>query len=255
MLGHGLCHALSFHSQTITHSITNNLPQSKQLLRSLNNGCELLPIVLVIDLRTYILLLIELIIRELKTRTSARIQTTVWIRFIRDDKEGQERVQLAFNSLMTSVYRGSEMDQIVDRMIDNMKLQIENPALLNSRFVFDEFLYLDVNFHQLNLTRGSSYLPLPDWLVRKKAMVSPHNDDEECFKWSLIAAENIGMKDPQRVSNLRNFMDNYNWSRLEFPVSIKDIGKFETRNNISVNVLAVEGRDIYIQRKGQWMMG
>ena len=83
------------------------------------------------------------------------------------------------------------------------------------------------------------------------------------------------MKDPQCVSNLRNnkkrshtqldsrkqviafqdrvrkFMDNYDWSGLEFPVSIKDIGKFETRNNISVNVLAVEGRDIYIHRKGQ----
>ena len=138
------------------------------------------------------------------------------------------------------MYRGSETDQIVDGMIDNMKFQIENPALLNSRFVFDEFLYLDVNFHQLNLTRGSSYLPLPDWLARKKAIVNPHNDDEECFKWSVIAAEKVGMKDPQRVSNLWKFTDNYDWSGLEFPVSIKDIGKFETRNNISVNVLAVQ---------------
>ena len=197
--------------------------------------------------------LIELIKRELKTRTSARTQTTAWIRFVRDDEESQERVELAFNSLMTIVYRRSEPDQIVDGMIANMKFQIENPALLNSRFVFDEFLYLDVNFHQLNLTRGSSYLPLPDWLARKKAKVNPHNDDEECFKWSVIAAENVGMKDPQRVSNLRKFTDNYDWSGLEFPVSIKDIGKFETRNNISVNVLAVEGRDIYIHRKGQRM--
>ena len=205
--------------------------------------------------------LIELIKRELKTRASARIQTTAWIRFIRDgplggpgeahDEEGQERVELGFNSLLTSVYRGSETDQIVDGMIANMKFQIENPALLNSRFVFDEFLYLDVNFHQLNLTRGSSYLPLPDWLVRKKAIVNPHNDDEECFKWSVIAAEIAWMKDPQLVSNLRKFMDNYDWSGLEFPVSIKDIGRFETRNNISVNVLAVEGRDIYIHRKGR----
>ena len=83
--------------------------------------------------------LIELIKRELKTRRSARIQTTTWIRFVREDKEGQERVELAFNSLMTSVYRGSETDQIVDGMIANMKFQIKNPALLNSRFVFDEF--------------------------------------------------------------------------------------------------------------------
>ena len=138
-------------------------------------------------------------------------------------------------------------------MIANMKFQIENPAQLNSRFVFDEFLYLDVNFHQLNLTRGSSYLPLPDRLARKKAIVNPHNDHEECFIWSVIAAENVGMKDPQRVSNLRKFTDNCDWSGLEFPVSIKDIGKFETRNNISVNVLAVEGRDIYIHRKGRRM--
>ena len=207
--------------------------------------------------------LIELIKGELKTRPSAGIQTTGWIRFVRDgpprgpgeahDEEGQERVELAFNSLMTSVYRGSETDQIVDGMVANMKFQIENPALQNSRFVFDEFLYLHVNFHQLNLTRGSSYLPLPDWLARKKAIVNPHNDDEECFKWSVIAAEKVGMKDTQRVSNLRKFMDNYDWSGLEFPVSIKDIGKFETRNNISVNVLAVEGRDIYIHRKGRRM--
>ena len=97
--------------------------------------------------------LTEFIERELKTRTSARIQMTAWIRPVRDDEEGQERVELAFNSLMTSVYRGSEPDQIVGGMIANMKFQIENPVLLNSRFVFDEFLYLDINFHQLNLRR------------------------------------------------------------------------------------------------------
>ena len=89
--------------------------------------------------------------------------------------------------------------------------------------------------------------------MRKKAIVNPHNNDEECFKWSVITAEKVGMKDPLRISNLRKFKDDYDWSGLEFPVSIKDIGKFETRNNISVNVLAVEGRDIYIHRKGRRM--
>ena len=88
-------------------------------------------------------------------------------------------------------------------MIANMKLQIENPALLNSRFVFDEVLHLDTNFYQLNLTRRISYLPLPDWLVKKKVIINPHNEDEECSKWAVIEAKNVGMKDPQRVSNLR----------------------------------------------------
>ena len=58
--------------------------------------------------------LIELIEQELKTQTSAIIQTTACIRFVWDgpprgpgeahDEEGQERVELALNSLMTSVY-------------------------------------------------------------------------------------------------------------------------------------------------------
>ena len=79
-------------------------------------------------------------------------------------------------------------------------------------------------------------------------IINPHNDDEECFKWAVITVENVGMKDPQHVSNLRKFVDNYDWSELKLPVSIKDIGTFETKNNISVNVLAVEGRDIYIRK-------
>ena len=73
-------------------------------------------------------------------------------------------------------------------MVGNMETQIEKPALLNSRFRFDEVLYLDVNFLQLNLTRGSSYLPLPDWLARTKAIINPQNNDEECLKWAAIAA-------------------------------------------------------------------
>ena len=74
-------------------------------------------------------------------------------------------------------------------MFTHMKTQIENPALANSRFIFDKVLFMDINFHQLNLTRGSSYLPLPDWVSRKGGVISSKNEnDEECFKWAVIAA-------------------------------------------------------------------
>ena len=94
---------------------------------------------------------------------------TTWIRFIKgptDPTSGDDdRVEKAFNSRMTIVYQGSNLDQIVDGMIAHMKTQIKDPVLLNSRFRFHEVLFLDINFHQLNLTRGSFYLPLPDWLA------------------------------------------------------------------------------------------
>ena len=85
--------------------------------------------------------LIDLLRQEL--RTAIRSQTTTWIRFRKDNA----LVELAFNSRMMNVYNLSDLDEIVNEMIVHMKQQIENPALLNSRFVFDKVLYIDVDFH------------------------------------------------------------------------------------------------------------
>ena len=153
---------------------------------------------------------------------------------------------------MTNVYNLNNFDQIVLEMINNISYQIENPALLNSRFVFEEVLYMDINIHQLNLTRGSSYLPLPYWLARKEAIINRKNSDQECFKWAVITAsrwEDIN-NNPERISKLKRFERDFNWSGIGFPISFKDISKFEFRNQISINLLATEGKEIYICRKG-----
>ena len=138
--------------------------------------------------------LIDLIKRELKTCNSAKIQMTTWIRFTKDEGLGVtqrplDRIDLTFNSLMMSIYRGSDLRKIVNKMFTHMRFQIKNPALQNSRFVFDEVLFLDANFHLLNLTKGSSYLPLPDYIAKRKAMIDPQNGDEECFRWAIITAD------------------------------------------------------------------
>ena len=102
------------------------------------------------------------------------------------------------------------MNEIVNAMISHMKQQIENPALSDSIFVFDE-VNMDVNFHQLNLTRGSNHLPLPDWLARKKAIINPNNSDVECFKWAVIAAmrwEETG-KNPEQITKLKRFGNDF----------------------------------------------
>ena len=85
-------------------------------------------------------------------------------------------------------------------------------------------------------------------------MINPQNGDEECFKWAIIVADKWMDIDshPERVSNLKEFTDNYDWSGLEFPVPPKQIGKFETKNNISVNMLGLEGKGIYILRNSNW---
>ena len=122
-------------------------------------------------------------------------QAMTWIRFRKDG----EMVELAFNSRMLNIYNLSNMNEIVNSIISHMAQQIENLALKDSKFVFDEVICMDVDFHRLSLMRGSSYLPLPDWLAKKKLIINPTNSDLECFKWAVIAAmrwEEIG-KNPE----------------------------------------------------------
>ena len=85
--------------------------------------------------------LIDLITRELSGLRSVRIQTTTWIRFRRDDflTPDSESVELAF---MTDFFKGSEIDRLSDIMINHMREQIESPALMNRRFIFDQVLRL-----------------------------------------------------------------------------------------------------------------
>ena len=109
---------------------------------------------------------------------------------------------------MTEIHQGSDLNEIIDEILAHMKTQIETLALTNSRFVFDEGLFLDVNFHRLDLTRGSSFIPLPDWIANKKAVINPKNEnDEECLKWAVTTSlhyKEIG-KDPQRISNIMRY--------------------------------------------------
>ena len=72
---------------------------------------------------------------------------------------------------------------------------------------------------------------------------------QSVFKWAIIAADrwtDIGSH-PERISNLRKFVNNYDWSGLEFPVSLKQIGKFEINNDVSVDVLGLEDEEIIIE--------
>ena len=188
------------------------------------------------------------LILTLKKARSAKVQATTWIRFKQDD----ESIELAFNSRMMTIYNLSEINELANEMIACMREQIENPALLNSRFVFDEVLFMDIDFHQLNLTRGSSYVPLPEWLANKKAVINPCNEDQECFKWAVIAASKCEEIDthPERISKLKKFEKDFDWSGIKFPVSVKDIKGFEIKNRISINLLTIEGKEIYICRKG-----
>ena len=152
---------------------------------------------------------------------------------------------------MLAAYGLNDIDELVNGMISHILEPIENPALRDSGFVFDEVIGTNVDFHRLTLMRGSSYLSLPNWLSKKKAIINPKNKDMEFFKWAVIAADKCKEidKHSERISILRRFEEEYDWSDIEFPFVIRSIDKFEKKNDMSVNLLAIDGKRVYIRRK------
>ena len=56
--------------------------------------------------------------REIQDLGSARVQTTLWIGFIKEYADGIiDRERLPFNSRMTEIFQGSDWNEIVNEML------------------------------------------------------------------------------------------------------------------------------------------
>ena len=109
-----------------------------------------------------------------------------------------------------------------------------------SEFIFNsvDALYYDLN--KINLSRGGSYIDSPKWLKNKKATINPKNNDNKYFQYALTVALNYEQikKDPQRISKITPFIDQYNWKEIYFPSPRKDWKKFELNSkSIALNIL------------------
>ena len=111
-----------------------------------------------------------------------------------------------------------------------------------SEFIFNSIDLLYYRLNKIPSKRGGSYIDSPDWIKNKRATINPKNKDNECFKYAITIALNHEeiKKDPQRISKLKPFINNYNWKDIQFPLHSKDWKKFEQNNKtIAPNILYV----------------
>lgn len=115
---------------------------------------------------------------------------------------------------------------------------------------------LNLNINQVRVFRGSAFIPLPLNLTKKpKALLNLLNSDDYCFKWCVIASffkdsrHSINeLRHPQtyQIADISsdlivlNTTTTLNFSRMSFPLMLKDIKIFEQNNNISVNVFGYD---------------
>ena len=108
-----------------------------------------------------------------------------------------------------------------------------------SYFIFDSVQLLYYKCHKINFTRGGSYILFPDWIKKKKATINPKNTDDKCFQYTVTIALNYReiKWNPERVSNIKPFINKYNWKGINYSTKIDDWKRFEKNNpTIALNI-------------------
>lgn len=78
--------------------------------------------------------------------------------------------------------------------------------------------------------KGGTYIPLPDFIMKKRAILNMENKDDKCFQWSILRYLHPVEKHATRISDLKKYEDVLNFKGIELPVKLKDITKFESQN-------------------------
>ena len=167
-----------------------------------------------------------------KAHKEWKIQLIMRIIFV-SSLEANEVYIMHAKSDNIEIMSGTETNEAINELFNSFLWRHQEgleAKMKRSGFIFERVDLLEYRLHKISLNRGNSYIISPQWLKNKGATINPENTmDNECFKYAIIAAlhhQEIG-RNPQRISKLKPFIDNYNWKDIEFPSHFKDWRKFE----------------------------
>jgi len=120
----------------------------------------------------------------------------------------------------------------------DMSAQADHWNSRGSGFVLERISKFVLCISKYRPLHGSTYIPTPPWLSKKKCVVKVKNFHSKCFVWSVLTALHPAEHNRDRLSNYVDYENSLNISGLTFPLAVKDIPKFEKQNqSIGVNVL------------------
>ena len=152
-----------------------------------------------------------------------------------------------FSSNIEVSLNGTHEDELyitmTERIIENMAAmqQVEG-----SGWRFHSIIRLELHVVSYNPLRGETWVALPKELANKNAIINPKNEDNKCFLWSVLRALNPREKNSERIDKkLKEKENTLNMEGIEYPVSLKDIDKFERQNpSISITVFEYDEKSV-----------
>ena len=163
------------------------------------------------------------------------------------DKEKTRTFYVKNNNKEIKLGNGTSntINELIELFLSNYQKE-EQISRNGSNYTFESVDILAIHFHNIKLKRGKSYIKSPEWISCKKATINPKNKDHKCFQYSITVALNYQEIEnhQERISNIKPFIDKYDWKGIDFPAGIKDLEKFERNNkDIALNILSAPTKE------------
>ena len=142
--------------------------------------------------------------------------------------------------------------RMTERAIENMA---SHQQAEGSGWRLHSIIRLELHVVNYNPLRGEAWVALSKELVNKNAIINPQNKDDKCFLWCVLRALNPTKDNPGRIDKkLKEKENTLNMEGIEYPVSLKDIDKFEKQNpSIFITVFRYEDKSVYVLRNSENM--
>ena len=177
-----------------------------------------------------------------KAKGEWKLRLSVEISFVSQKPGSDEKRAMYTRSTPEEFMIGSETEEVAEKLfmsiLQKYQYNVQN-KMKGSDFIFNGINYLYYDLNRITISKGGSYIESPKWLKDKKCIVNQKNNDNKCFQYAATLALNFNDIDrnPQRISKIKPFINNYNCNDINFPAAKKDWNKFEVNNkNVALNI-------------------
>ena len=184
----------------------------------------------------------DIIVEELRVRKAMKFYLTVRPQLSRIDPDGHETISTPYLcSLPTIVLESSDIREQIDEAGDRIKELLSSHEGEGSGFTLDSILDCQLNIATYDIVGGTTHTPLPKYIQSKNATVNIKNKDDKNFLYCLSYIRKPVVEHAQRPSKYIKDLNNFEISGIKFPVTLKQIEKFEQQNqDFSVNVFKLD---------------
>ena len=154
------------------------------------------------------------------------------------EKDGQ--LKSAGFSLNAQRYHEEFIPEGIDRLNEKLANYTEKGSEWKIFRILKIFFKITKYVELMGLS-GHSFIPTPPTLAMKKAIVNVQNlHDNLCFLYSILAIKKYDLITMHRYRPeiYSQFLSELVYNEVDMPMKVSNISKFETQNNLSINVFS-----------------